>query len=953
MTKHHSHKTLQSEYGRLRAGTGENLSISRRDFLQTGMVLLSGALLPRFLADLGTDGLAQEFAGKRIYIAPDDHTDLFWTADLPNYEKVFIEMLDYYLDLADSTENEPEEFQSRWNCDGSYWMWVYEKNKPQAEFVRLIERIRDGHISVPLNALCICPGGAPAEAILRGMYYPGKLERRHNLRIPLAYSMENQTLPFGLGALWSGSGATFSWKGICDCATKVPDAWDREHDIYWWVGADGSRILMKWNSMLQGNQYPGGYAEAKYPEQAVNFVISDENFIARYPYDVIGVFGHGWDDLQTQTDRFVTTAKNLSNQSFKVIVSNEIDFAQDFENSYGDDIPSVSASFGNEWDLDCASMAEVSARYKRAIEKLRTAESLATFVSLRQNDFMGGREDARDLAWMNMGLFWEHNWQGAPWEGLVEKSIAWHRKIIGEIEDYVNTLNDDAIAVLGGMIRKTNDVERYFVFNPLSWMRTDYADYEYPGTDPVHVIDLENDQETPSQFVTKEGKRWLRILAANVPSVGYKVFEIRAGAGQSFSNDFVVSGGDIENQFYKLVVDERGAITSLVDILHGNRQFADEMNGRFINDLGPATGRLQVENEGPVSVTLLASADAPLAHTTRVTLFRDVDRIEIQNDITQNFNAVHTWGFGFAIPNPDIYHEEVGAILCARLTNDGGHYSPRNARYDWLTLNHFVDVHQENGFGVTLSNSDCYFMRVGNSTVGELDTATPQISVLVGGNDFNGGGVLGDQGGDDHFLQRFALRSHNGYDPVSAMKFSLEHQNPLVTGRVDSGDLYPEKFYSLLSLDNPNVLLWSLKPADDGLQAGVIARVWNISNEHGDFSLSMDEDGINDVLTLSHIETPTGVGTVKDGKLADVINQQQIKTYALFPSQLSYTPDTSGVAASTPTTAVSPPTATVGPGSAAAPTLEMATETPLAKSTPAVESEQRGKGCLFGLFSIL
>ncbi|KPJ89601.1 MAG: hypothetical protein AMJ53_15600, partial [Gammaproteobacteria bacterium SG8_11] len=128
---------------------------------------------------------------------------------------------------------------------------------------------------------------------------------------------------------------------------------------------------------------------------------------------------------------------------------------------------------------------------------------------------------------------------------------------------------------------------------------------------------------------------------------------------------------------------------------------------------------------------------------------------------------------------------------------------------------------------------------------------------------------------------------------------------------------------------------------------------WNISNEHGDFSLSMDEDGINDVLTLSHIETPTGVGTVKDGKLADVINQQQIKTYALFPSQLSYTPDTSGVAASTPTTAVSPPTATVGPGSAAAPTLEMATETPLAKSTPAVESEQRGKGCLFGLFSIL
>ncbi len=67
-------------------------------------------------------------------------------------------MLDYYLDLADKTQNEPDEFQSRWNCDGSFWVWVYEKKKSQAEFERLIERIRDGHISLPLNALCVCPG---------------------------------------------------------------------------------------------------------------------------------------------------------------------------------------------------------------------------------------------------------------------------------------------------------------------------------------------------------------------------------------------------------------------------------------------------------------------------------------------------------------------------------------------------------------------------------------------------------------------------------------------------------------------------------------------------------------------------------------------------------------------------------------------------------------------------
>lgn len=952
MTRHHSHVTLNSAYGRSRAGDGKNLSLTRREFMKTGMVLLSGALLPQFLADLSAGGLAQEFSGKRIYIAPDDHTDLFWTADLSTYEQAFLDMLDYYLDLADRTQNEPPEFQSRWNCDGSFWVWVYEKRKSPAEFNRLIERIHSGHISIPLNALCVCLGGAPAEAVLRGMYYPGKLERRHNLRFPIAYSMENQTLPFGLGALWAGAGATFSWKGICDCATKVPDAWDREHDIYWWVGADGSRLLMKWNSMLTGNQGMGGYAEARRPQDVALYVDSDEAFKARYPYQVIGAFGHGWDDLQTQTDEFVTAAKTLSTQNFKVIVSNEMDFAQDFEQTYGNDIPSLSASFGNEWDLDCASMAEVSARVKRAVETLRTAESLASLVSIKQNDFMKGREEARDLAWMNLGLFWEHDWQGAPWEGLTQKRIEWTRKITGEIEGYVGQLLKDSSAALGGMIQKSGANERFFVFNPLGWARTDYADYPYDGAEPVHVVSVEEERETPSQFIVKEGKRWLRILAENVPSVGYKVFEIRAGAGQSFSSEINVSGGVIENRFYKVTLDGRGALTSLIDKTRGNRELAAEVNGRFINDLGAAPGNLTLENAGAVSATLLASADSPLAHETRLTLFRDLDRIEIRNDITQNFNATTTWGFGFALSNPDVHHEEVGAILRARLTTEGGHYSPRNARYDWLTLNHFVDVSGE-GAGVTLSNADCYFMKVGNSTVERLDTSTPQVSVLVGGNDLNGGGVLGDQGGDEHFLQRFALRAHEGYDPVAAMKFALEHQNPLTTGRVQGGDAYPEASFSLLSQENPHTLLWALKPAEDGLESGLVARVWNVSEQAESHSLSF-EGGIAEALLLTHIETPTGIATVEDGRLMDFINAQQMKTYALFPAALPYRPDTSGLEHVTATPPAAPPTSAAATTVANTPPASVTNTPPPPSFTQTAEPvEPGGKGCLFSVLYLL
>jgi len=315
---------------------------------------------PRFLARIAFGLLLAAAASpcafsqvpKRVYLAPDDHTDLFWTADDLTYRQVFLDTLDYYLNLADATAAEAPQFQSRWNCDGSYWMWTYEKLKPAADWQRLIDRIRDGHIGVPLNALAISLGGAPAEAVLRGMYYPGQIERRYGLSFPLVYTMENQTQPLGLASLWAGSGARYSWKGICACQTQVPSPGDREHDIYWYTGIDGSRILMKWNSMLLGNTSLGGYAEARIPAASVDFVTVNapfNGFLDRYPYDVIGVFGKGYDDLETLTTEFVSVAKSKTDATRSVSVSNEEDFFRDFEATYpAGTLPSETVSFGNE-----------------------------------------------------------------------------------------------------------------------------------------------------------------------------------------------------------------------------------------------------------------------------------------------------------------------------------------------------------------------------------------------------------------------------------------------------------------------------------------------------------------------------------------------------------------------------------------------------------------------------
>lgn len=825
---------------------------------------------------------------ERIYIGCDDHTDYYWSGDAATYRQAFLEMLDYYLDRVDATAGEPDDYQARFNCDGSLWLWEYERHKSAADFDRLIRRIQDGHISAPLTPLTLCYGAMPAEGVLRSMYYAGRLQRRYGLQLPTVQPMEDQTMPYGVGSLFAGAGAKYCWMGICSCASRLRDnGAPRTHEIYWWTGLDGRRLLLKWNS-LHGNASLGGYAEASDPAGIIEYLDHDQGYLARWKYPLVkAAFGKGHDNVQTLTAEFESVARNKTTASRRVRNSNEIDFFQDFEATYGAELPSYSAAFGNEWDLYPASLAEVSARVKRAIERLRAAEALAVLVSLQEPKFMAGREAAREQALLNMGLYFNHDWTG---DGRISRATLrdWAQGLAAQIEDYVGTLGGDAAAALGRMIPARGEHPRFYVFNPLGEARTDAADLPDTRPGPSHAIDLATGQEAPSQRITLDGQPCLRVLAADVPSVGYKVFEIRPGPGQPFPEAALVRDNTLENSIYRVAVDGRGAITSLIDKTRGNRQFVRTLHGRAINDLGAGAGSLEVESQGPVSVTLKATSSAVLSHTTRITLFRDSCRIDIRNEITQNFHSSGDspprWAFSFDLQSPDVWHEEVGAVIRAKLLAAGGHYAPNHARYDWQTLNHFADISGE-GIGVTLANADCLFMKAGDSTVTALDTAHPQISVLAGG--LIDGENLGipRQGGDSHFVQRFALQTHAAYDEAAAMRFALAHQNPLVAAPVTGQQPhYPEATYSLLTISDPRVLVWSLKPAEDGIErAGIALRVWNLAAAPTRFTATLRPPGIAAAQQATHLETPRGAAQVINGALTATAAARALETYLLGP----------------------------------------------------------------------
>ena len=843
---------------------------------------------------LVTQFAATGTAQRRFYIAPDDHTDYYWVADEATYRTAFLNMIDYYLNKMDQTASNPSDQQMRWSCDGSLWMWEYEKNRTPQQFERMMSRVRSGHMSVAKNALVLAQGGSSAEAAIRGMYYPGLIERRHNVEFPMAIAMENQTLSYGLPSLWAGSGAKYSWKGVCNCATFINGMQNRDREIYYCGGRDGSKVLMKWNSQFTTNQSYGGYAEAFNPMAAINFAETNSTFQTKYPFPAIGAFGIGWDDLAYMSDEAVTIAQQNTTPNRRIIVSNQEDFFRDFEQNYGSGLETHAAAYGNEWDIYIASLAEVSSRMKRSVEKLRAAEAMATLVSMNSPSFMTARTAARDKAMLNMGLYFEHDWTA---DGPISRTVRanWSRSVEREITEYVETLHEDARVALAGQISRAGTEERFFVFNPLSWTRTDFADIPLKIYNrKVSVFDVSTGQEVPSQVMRISNKTVLRVMAANVPSIGYKVFEIRPGTGQTFSSAAVSTASTIENSFYRVTVAPDGAITSLIDKTRGNRETVRNIDGKVLNDIGGnRSGTLTLENAGPVSVTLRAISTSPLAHTTRITLFRDSDRVDVVNEITQNFSNVRHWSYSFELASPDVWHEEVGAVIRGKLTTNGGHYYPKHARYDALTMNHFATMTNGTGtFGVTLSNWDDQFMRLGENNRDILDTTTPQINVLAGGQ--IDGPTLGipNQGGDSYFLQRFALWTHGAFDQTASMKFSLQHQNPFVTGMIQSTGTqmrpYPASNFSFLTISNPHVLLWALKPAEDGINRGIVARVWNQGNA-GSYSIALSQP-ITMAERLTHVETTIAPATVNAGVLNASINQQQIQTHLLKTASQNHLP---------------------------------------------------------------
>jgi alpha-mannosidase len=442
---------------------------------------------------------------------------------------------------------------------------------------------------------------------------------------------------------------------------------------------------------------------------------------------------------------------------------------------------------------------------------------------------------------------------------------------------------------IGKQIKVLNDKESFFVFNPLNWERNDYADLPYHGGPGITVYDVSEKKEVLWQLVKKKGQPCLRILATGIPETGYKVFEIIKRTSSAQNNSAALAGNSFENSRYKISLTREGVITSIIDKLNDRRELVKASpGGRYFNDMGSGasdTGdSLIIENEGPVSVTVKAHGINKLKHTSSITLFDSViPRIDIQNNIEQNFSSLVSNTFSFNFNRPSTWHEEIGAVIKAGLTVNGGHYAAKNARYDWLTLNHFASMGMQS-FNVTLANRDCYFFKPGKSTHDTLDEDASYINVLVGGQTDGANLGIPGQGGDSAFEQQFSVSVHNNpFNKIESMKSSMEFQQPLIAGMVKGEKDAPLPFnsYALIKTSGPGLILWALKPAEEGVKMnGIIVRVWNLNGSVTRSDLKFNRN-VSSATETTHVEVDMKPIPFKKNVVSIEAESQQMKTFRI------------------------------------------------------------------------
>jgi alpha-mannosidase len=462
--------------------------------------------------------------------------------------------------------------------------------------------------------------------------------------------------------------------------------------------------------------------------------------------------------------------------------------------------------------------------------------------------------------------------------------FAWNDDVIA-LNQFSGVLTNASEGVAAGLNTETKGVP-VVVYNSLGIARDDVveASLEFPGGMPqaVHVVGPDG-KEAPAQI--SHGKV---LFVAQVPSVGYAVYDIQPGpvAGAS---PLKVSNDMLENEYYRVRLNSDGDVVSIYDksirkellaaparlaISYDNPEQWPAWNMDWDQEQAPpkeyvsGPAKIRVVENGPVRVAIEVSretAGSKFTQTIRLSAGDAGKRVEFANVIdwnTRESNLKATFPLT-ASNRMATYNWDIGTIQ--RPTAQPKKFEVPS--HQWIDL---TDMTAE--FGATIL-TDCK-----NGSDKPNDNTIRLTLIRTPGTR----GGYPDQGTQDigHHEFIYGIAGHvrdwrHGQTDWQGQRLN----SPLIAFQTSSHPGALGKSFSVMKVDNPRIRLFALKKAEDGDEW--IVRLVELDGQPKEKVRISFMAPLTSAREVNGQEQPVGPAKVENGAIVTSFSAYQPRTFAV------------------------------------------------------------------------
>jgi alpha-mannosidase len=853
-----------------------------------------------------------------LFLVPHVHLDVGYTDYQAKVATIQSRILDEAMDL---TTKHPS---FRFSTDGSWNLEQYLAARTPEEKQRVIEAIQKQQLYIPAQYANLLTGFPTAETLIRSLYPSANFSRLNNTPLNYANITDVPSYSWSYASILAAAGIHYFLAGSNnDRAPVLLQGRLNENSPMYWEGPDGKKVLFWYSRHYMQMQFLFGLPPLTETGEEILPLFLQMYEHPGYRADAAILFGTQVEN----TDLFPQQAELADEWNGRYAYprlqySGFHDALAEIARQFGDNIPTVRGDGGPYWEDGIGSDAFYAAVERENEGRGPSAEKLAT-ISTLVNPRLAIDHDALNGMWNNMVLMDEHTW--TSWnsvsdpesqEALEQLRVKDARATTAaELRDRV--VRSGMASIADSVAAKVGSI---LVFNSLNWKRDGIVTIDLDKG--YEIVDQTTGQTVPYSVV-REGNsdRRVQFVARDVPAVGYKVFYQRASA-QSVSAAETVAGTTLESRWYRVELDpDSGTVRSIYDkqlqkelvsqnsayrfgqylyVSGGDKEPNSILQYRVVSPKpelqihAAAHGRLvSVERTAyGWRARLESSAENTPRIDTEIRLFDNEKKIEFVEDVRKDKvltkEAVY-FAFPFAMSHPQFQYEIQNGVV------DPSKDMYPGAGHEWFSVQHWVSV-QQDGISGTVMPLDTPLVTLGDINRGEWPTEfgqRPGNIFAYAMNNYWHTNYRAAQGGDFHF--RYVVTSAASTDTAALSREGWEEMTPFETDEIRSQDQALElprpldgKQASFLTIDDPNLVLDTWKPAEDG--DGTILRMIDLGGTARTVSISTPLLKIQKAFETDAVERNQSELEVRDDKVQVQVHPHEIVTIRLSGSPVLSAP---------------------------------------------------------------